>query len=131
MRTSIIPALLSAALLLLVGAGCPGANEPVVEQPPPRSPSTDSGSRQEGSTDFRDPRSMLKASLERMEARIARYRTEKPGTPGIDRAAELLKDAAAELAELDPSQEQHDYMMRVHRINTKFYDFEQILPPLR
>ena len=81
-------------------------------------------------TDSNDPVAMLTSTLRRLEARLERYRIEKLGTPDIDKAAGILKEAAEELDKLDPDEDQQEYMLKVHGINTKFYNFEQILPPL-
>lgn len=119
--------LVALAAGVLFFAACPGpqnATAPTAgEQVPAGAPP--------GQVDMSDPIAVLTANLHRLEERLARYRAERPETPELDRAQGLLDEARAGIAELRETTPGPEEMpLKLHAVNSRFYEFEQILPPL-
>jgi hypothetical protein len=118
---ALLTGLLAAVLLT---TGCPGPQQPTPEPDrPPAGAQTSPGMSG-------DITGTLTQSHDRLAARLARYRQERPDTPDLDKAELLLKEAAAGLKELETITDQEKLPLAMHAINTKFYHTEQIIPPL-
>ncbi|HDQ99673.1 MAG TPA: hypothetical protein ENN51_05235 [candidate division WOR-3 bacterium] len=117
---------LALAAGVLFFAACPGPQNAAstgVEQAPAGAPP--------GQVDASDPIAVLTANLHRLEERLARYRAERPENPELDRAASLLDEARAGIAELrETTPEPEEMPLKLHAVNSRFYEFEQLLPPL-
>ncbi|MFO7639040.1 MAG: hypothetical protein R6X14_07080 [bacterium] len=74
---------------------------------------------------------MLSLNLNRLELRLERYQAERAATPGLDQARRLLDEARAGIEELrgEPL-DGEDIPLRLHAVNSRFYEVEQLIPPL-
>jgi len=129
MTRTILLAVLAAALLV---AACPGPQTGPVSVPPPGSavaPTPPPGGNPPPGQNP-GPMEVLTDNLNRLRARLARYRAEKPDTPQLDEAEKLLGEAEAALAVLAGAAQDDQFPMKLHAVNTRFYQVELIIPPL-
>ncbi len=137
-----------AVLALLAFAGCPKKTTPQ-QAPPPNpvlpqlqgqqadtgqeptaNPPTTPPGQSAGSSDEdmrREFLANLTESHDRLAARLDQYRAAKPNDPGVARADSLLRTAAARLTALATVKVDDDFPMKLHGVNSLFFETEQLL----